>query len=368
MVAKPPRILLTSPLPPPQGGIATWTKEVLASPLHEEFSLKVVNTAPRSNVDQKKRFRWDRVFQAAMMSGELFGKVLFPPPKLIHANTSYYWALARDLPFALSGKPLGAKSVLHMHGGNFHLFLEGLTPKTKKVTLAALRKVDALISITGETTQGLMEDLGLNNTVFLPNFTDASRFDGQPRRNPKANPVKAIFVGWLIPTKGTYELVEAIRQVEGVTVDMVGHATSPSEKARLLAAIDEAGVSDRINIVGAIHHDEIPARLMAADLFVLPTHKEGFPLSVLEAMAAGLPSLISGVGAVPDIVRDGKDGLVVPPKDVPSLVRALRTLVENGERRLEMGESAARRVRAEFDMPVVTRQIGELWRDLIGGK
>jgi len=366
MAATPPRILITSPLPPPQGGIATWTKEVMASSLQDAFSLRVVNTAPRSNVDQKSRFRWDRVFQSAMMGGDLLGKLTLARPKLIHSCTSYSWAIARDLPFALSGKPLGAKSVLHMHGGNAHLWLHSLSPRVQKTTLASMRRLDAIVTITGETTRGLKEDFGLKNTVCLPNFTDARRFDPLPPRRKDAHPVKGIFVGWLIPTKGTYELVEALRQVEGITVEMYGHATSKEEKARLQKAIDDAGIADRLKIMGAIPHHEMPARLMAADLFILPTHREGFPLSVLEAMAAGLPSIVSGVGAIPDMVRDGEDGFVVPPQDTVTLAHALRALVENGDTRLQMGHSAAKRLRTEFDMPVVTKQIGDLWRELIG--
>ena len=90
------RLLLLSPLPPPAGGIPTWTLGVLASDLAEEFEIRVVNTSPSQSdtVDQRSRFRLGRVGDALRILGSLVWKLLWFRPRIVHVNTPYFWAFA----------------------------------------------------------------------------------------------------------------------------------------------------------------------------------------------------------------------------------------------------------------------------------
>src|SRR5690606_20955621 len=98
MPARRARLLFLTPLPPPMGGIATWSQSVLHSPLADRFELRVVNSAPSEvgSVSGGSRLRLDRVRDALRALAALVRELLFHRPDLLHVNTSYFWAFLRD--------------------------------------------------------------------------------------------------------------------------------------------------------------------------------------------------------------------------------------------------------------------------------
>jgi glycosyltransferase involved in cell wall biosynthesis len=124
-------------------------------------------------------------------------------------------------------------------------------------------------------------------------------------------------------------------------------------RASLESLARQLGIAEIVRFAGtrlaqpSMHH--------VFDIAVLPTHKEGFPNAVLEAMAAGCPVVASAVGGVPDAVIEGETGLLVPPGDPQSLSRALAVMLASPERRLAMGAAGARYARARYhSTPVVS--------------
>lgn len=106
--------------------------------------------------------------------------------------------------------------------------------------------------------------------------------------------------------------------------------------------------------------------LAAADIFVLPSLWEGMPNALLEAMAAGLPAVTTAVGAVPEMVVDGREALVVPPGDAGALASALAELAAAPARRREMGELARRRVENAYRIEATVAQTERLYEELLG--
>lgn len=137
------------------------------------------------------------------------------------------------------------------------------------------------------------------NPVSLPPPTDTSP---EPRR--------LLFVGRLSPEKGLDVLLRALPDGE-LQLDVVGDGP---ERATLLALRDALGLAGRVRFHGALR-DVSPA-LARAGALVLPSHREGLPIAALEARVYGLPVLASAVGGLPELIRDGVDGLLAPPADV----------------------------------------------------
>jgi L-malate glycosyltransferase len=142
--------------------------------------------------------------------------------------------------------------------------------------------------------------------------------------------------------KGYPDLLAAAREVlerlPRVRFVAVGQGPQEAEVRALHARL---GLGDRVRLLG---HRRDAARVMAAcDLFALASIHEGLPVALMEALALGLPVVATDVGGVPELIEDGREGLLVPPGRPAELAGALITLLTDGERRERMGEAAARR-------------------------
>lgn len=156
-----------------------------------------------------------------------------------------------------------------------------------------------------------------------------------------------LFLGRLSTDKGLREMAQAMVQLDGQFPDVHW----------LIAGPDEGGMVEHIRavagrLVGHLHFQgftrEPEAYMAAADIFCLPSYREGFGSSVLEAAAAGVPSVATRIYGLTDAVEDGVSGLLVPPANVPELTVALRRLIEDGALRATMGEAARARALLRF--------------------
>jgi glycosyltransferase involved in cell wall biosynthesis len=142
-------------------------------------------------------------------------------------------------------------------------------------------------------------------------------------------------LGRLAPQKGYDVLVRALAELPDVNAVIVGDG---EERKRLHALATELGVSERLHILG--WESDPRNYLTSFDLFVLPSRYEGFPLSIVEAMQAGLPVVASDVGSVAEALDGERAGLLVAPDDVGALVRAIAGLLADEERRARLGAHA----------------------------
>jgi len=167
------------------------------------------------------------------------------------------------------------------------------------------------------------------------------------------------FIGRLDEQKGLDLLLEATAGVEGVEVWLVGDGPVRAELQRLATKL---GIDDRVKFWG--YQAQIERYLYASDIFVLPSRYEGMPIVLLEALAAGIPCVVSRVGDNDLVVEDGKHGLVVPPNDATALAKALNLLLLSPEMYRQMSEAAVRRSE-DFGDDRMARRYSEVYRALL---
>lgn len=358
------RLLLVSPIPPPMGGIATWTQAVMRSPLADRFELRVIDTSPseHASVSGGSRLRLDRVGHAVRILAAVLRELVSFRPHIVHVNTSYFWAFLRDGLSAWIAKAFRARVLLHFRGGDFPEFVEASRPLVRRTILATLRRVDRLIALT-HPTRSFLEPLAREGSVrYLPNFVALEDFGAVPDRAARTARPEILFVGWLIEGKGVCELLEAAKRIRDARFTLIGPADT-AFGPRLRNALE--GLEDHVRVLPPRARREILELYREADIFVLPTWREGFPNVVLEAMAAGLPVVATPVGAIPDAVCDGREGLLVPPRDAGALTAALEKLVHDRALRLAMGSRARARVELEFSLPAVLEKLGAVYEELL---
>ncbi len=177
-------------------------------------------------------------------------------------------------------------------------------------------------------------------------------------------------VAHILPHKGYDDLFQALalirEKVPNIRCLIVGEAPRKRYLQRLLHLAERLSVRDRLTLVGM--QDDVAPFLHAMDLFVLPSHTEGLPITILEAMAAGRPVVATAVGGIPEVVRDGETGILVPERDPRQLADAVLRLLETPGLAKAMGEAGRKRIEEAFTVEREARQTSLLYRQLLGAR
>lgn len=194
---------------------------------------------------------------------------------------------------------------------------------------------------------------GVNHHRFAPPLIP---FDGPPT---------IIFVGRLRYYKGLDTLLHAMADLPDVHLNIVGDGPMRVPWETLTA---ELGIADHVHFVGEVDDTDLPALYHQAHLFVLPANAraEAFGIVILEAMASALPCITTEVGTGTSwVVQDGITGLVVPPLAPQALVKAIRCLLDDHQRRAAMGRAARARVEAEFTLEQMVARVQAVYEDIL---
>ncbi len=208
---------------------------------------------------------------------------------------------------------------------------------------------------------------------LLGNGVDLARFDPGRFPDPVRDSVRAELgaapddvvigtVGRLVAEKGYAELFEAVRALgPGVVLAVVG-PDDPEKSDRLPAEVVEQAAATGVRFLGM--RDDVDRLYAGFDVFVLASHREGFPRAAMEAAAMGLPVVATDIRGCRQVVDDGVNGLLVPVDDHVALADALRALVGDPRRRASMGRAGHAKARAEFDERDVVRIVLDTYRDV----
>jgi glycosyltransferase involved in cell wall biosynthesis len=192
---------------------------------------------------------------------------------------------------------------------------------------------------------------GIETELFTPAASDARR----PRR--------IVTVARLAPEKGLPFAIEAaaLLRARGHRFEwrMIGEG---AQRAALEAKIRHLNLTDLVRLVGPMSQQQVLEELRQAEVFVLPSLSEGAPIACMEAMATQTPIVATAVSGVPEVVMDGKTGLLVPSASAEPLAQAIARLLGDPRLREEMGRAGRERVLANFDRRNQVEKLLHLWR------
>lgn len=225
---------------------------------------------------------------------------------------------------------------------------------------------DVRLAVSSEVHAGLPASLRAPAQVMLqgilPEELVVAAGDRERIRTQLGVPpaqILAVTVANLRRQKAYPDLLEAARVVLASAADVRFAAVGQGPlEAALRDLHAHLGLGDGFRWLG--YRDDVPSVLAAADLFVLASHHEGLPIALLEALNAGLPAVVTAVGSVPDVIRDGVEGLVVPPSRPGLLAEAILRVARDAELRARLARAATSRARS-FDMRHTVRQTEDLY-------
>jgi glycosyltransferase involved in cell wall biosynthesis len=208
----------------------------------------------------------------------------------------------------------------------------------------AFRHADSLRVISGATRHQLERWVPGRSMVQFPTWTDIEVFLKADLSERGAFTQEILYTGALIPRKGVHHLINAFARIAKDFLQagliIAGHAEDKAYAAELKEQVKRLDLDGRIQFVGTIPQAELAARMRRACVFVLPSVSEGLGRVVVEAMAAGTPVIGSDVGGIPEMVKSGVTGFLVPPGDEKVLTNRIRWMLEYPDKAREMGYQA----------------------------
>jgi glycosyltransferase involved in cell wall biosynthesis len=352
-----PRVLMIGTAPGGRGGVASVVEVLRGAGLFERESVRYLSSHQEGSAGAKIAAAADAFWRT--------GLACVCEQPVVHVHSASRASFARKSLLLLIARAAGCRTIFHLHGAEFHLFAgqESAAPMRWWIrwTLERSSVVIVLSESWGAFVRGLAPAarvVVVPNSVTVP--AGAARAAEQPGR--------ILFLGRADAGKGVYELLDAVAALAPAFPGIELVIGGVGDLAALRRRADQLGIGARLVLPGWIDAREREVELARAQIFCLPSHAEGLPMAMLEAMAAGKAVVASTVGGIPDAIAHGGNGLLVAPRDVPALTEALRALLQDGALRERLGDHARATVQQRFSTEVAVGQLSALYRELSARK
>jgi glycosyltransferase involved in cell wall biosynthesis len=339
------------------GGMWSVVETYRDEGVFERWNVVLIVTHVRGSVTARIRVFLSSVLRltAALMSGKV---------ALVHCHCAAYGSFVRKSILASIARIFGVPVILHLHGGAMQKFYSRLFPLFRRFVSSQLRKASIVLVLT-ESWREFVETIAPGSKVMvLPNYVPLPLTVMRLRSGPE---IQVLFLGLVAEQKGIYELLSAFRLAiaDVPQLKLVVAGDGEIEKARAFAS--GLGLKSKVEFCGWVSGQAKERLFATSEIFVLPSHHEGLPVSILEAMSWRLAVVATNVGGVPDVIRDQVDGLIVSPGDVASLAASLVRLAKDESMRTAMAAAGRSRVERAFSADVVLPKLEGLYAS-IGSK
>lgn len=278
------------------------------------------------------------------------------PPDVVHVHTSHRYSFYRKALYVLAADRLwNVPVVLHVHGSSFDEFVQTKSRLVATLQHRVFESTDEIVVLSEYWKDVLSRRADESTLRVVPNGVDPATFPADPTDDG----AHIVFVSSLIKRKGVLELAAAIEELSRRRPGefQVSIAGDGPLSGKIEALADR---HDEVRYLGYVSEDRKQSLLGAGSIYVLPSHAENLPFSLLEGMAGANAVVSTSVGAIPEVI--GSDnGLLVEPGDVDGLVDALEDLVTASETRMRMAEANRRAVEERYSRHRIVKELLDIY-------
>jgi glycosyltransferase involved in cell wall biosynthesis len=364
-----PKLLFVGAFPPPGSAAFGGNLSDCRALLESSFARRVELVLLDSSSGTEHVALWRRVARAGARTFRFVQLVHREKPDAVLAFAASGLSFVEKSLQAAYARAAGIPALLSVRSGHF-IDQSSRSPAFVSVARVLLR-APARVVCQGERWRALFRDrygLPQDRCPIVDAWTASDELlrVGRERSHTARAPVTVLFLGAFERFKGVCELLDAAARLRADTAVpafelVLGGQGSLDEELRRTVA--DRGLASVVKLAGLLSGAAKLEALRMADVFVLPSHTEGLPNALIEAMAAGLPAVVTPVGSVPDVIEHGKSGLFVTPRDVASLERELRRVIESPALRGELGAEAHRVAATRFGTERAAQHLERLVRE-----
>lgn len=283
--------------------------------------------------------------------------------KIVHIHGASKGSFYRKYFIFFCSKLIFRKKIIyHVHGGGFHNFYVKSNSLTKFLVSQFLNHADVTICLSKSWEKYFSTNFEPKRLVIVPNFIQKNC---SLKSYKKEGKVIFLFLGKVVATKGIYDFIEVIKELL-ITYDnkfelWVG---GNGEIQFLENLIKENKLEPYVKYLGWIKGDRKEEILKASDIYVLPSYKEGLPVSILEAMSYGMPIISTKVGGIPELVKDNVSGILIEPGDKKALKSAVEIFLTDKNQIKTMGKESYSIVNNNFTTEIALTKVNQIYEDL----
>jgi glycosyltransferase involved in cell wall biosynthesis len=280
----------------------------------------------------------------------------------LHVHLASRGSTYRKLILTALARSLRIPYIVHLHGAYFDRFWRQAGPTLSHAIEHFFEESSAIIVLGSYWENVITSRLPhlQHRIVVLPNATPSRRTE---RRLSTGRQARITFLGAIGPRKGAFDLLKVLGNLTDLT-NWSATVAGDGEVAESLAFATQLGIADRVTVPGWLGPEAVTNLLKQTDIFVLPSYGENLPVVLIEAFSHGISCIATPVGSVPEVIENGRNGLLTPPGDLNALEQALRLLITDAALRRTLG-TAARRTHAErYEMGYYIKQLATIWRQV----
>jgi glycosyltransferase involved in cell wall biosynthesis len=322
-----------------RGGMSAVVEGYRADGLFDRYPIRLIETNRNGSL-------WQRLCVWVPAYLTVCTLLLRRQVSALHSHMAMRGSFWRKLAFNVIARAFGVPVMAHLHGSEFKGFYAAQPAWRKRLIGAEFARCQRVLVLSEGWADFVRSIAPTARVSVLPNYVRVPALASEVR--PGEGPITALFLGEIGARKGIYDLIPALSRALKSAPHLRLQIGGSGELDKARAAAQDHQLDSHIDFAGWVVGERKIAALRAAHIYVLPSHNEGLPISILEAMSYGLPIIATRVGGIPELVREGTDGLLVDAGDIDALATALSTLAQNPAQRHRMGKAARDHVSQHF--------------------
>lgn len=344
------RVVVVGPTPPPVHGVAQVMGWLLESPTIPKQMLLHLDTSDRRSLKNLGRADLVNVLLGLRSVGRMVSLCVSKKPSLAYYTLSQSaLGLVRDELVAAVARFFGLGVVVQLAGSRYGTIVDSGNLAGRLIA-RAIGKASLVLVLGNSQVEDVVRIAHHERVNVAPNGLPPLAGDYAPEAADGT--CCFLYLGALQSAKGVIVALDALAEASGGGRDccavFAGAWADPSERELILQRVEDLGIGSLVEFPGVVGGNRKEELFGRADVYLLPSFGEGQPVSILEAMARGLPVVSTRVGAVPDTVVDGETGILVEPGDSHGLAMALEQLIDDAELRTKLGAAGKARFSDQF--------------------
>jgi glycosyltransferase involved in cell wall biosynthesis len=264
--------------------------------------------------------------------------------ELVHCHAAMRGSFWRKGLFASLARSCGIPVLLHLHGSEMKQFYLSQPPLVQRIIRRNLELATRVLVLSGSWKEFVERIAPSARVVVVPNYVKVPDCMESERRAPH----HILFLGLVGPRKGAFDLIRAFWDIHNNYPDARLIIGGNGQIAEAKALISDLKLSDYVDVAGWVSGESKAKLLERCAVYALPSYNEGLPVSVLEAMAAGLAVITTRVGGLPELVTNGIDGILLEPGNRVALAQALAGILSDSELRMRIAKAGRKKIEEHY--------------------